>query len=139
VGFNVAGGVTGSLAEVDTNTLALRVTERPTDVGTLGSYLLAMDNGTTVMTAGLAANAPIYSFRWGNAAVAVLNSIVINMTTTTAFAAGRIALQALFARSFSASDSTGTAATLTTHNAKKRTSMGTTLLTDMRISNTVDA
>lgn len=134
--FNVAGGVTGALVEVESASLAARVTARPTDPGALGSYLIAVDNGTTVMTAGLAANSPIYSFRWGNSNLAVLNSIRINMSTTVAFAAGRIALQAFFARSFSASDTGGTALTLTGNNGKKRTSFGTTLLTDARISAT---
>lgn len=136
MGFNIAGGVTGSLAEVETASLALRVTSRPIDVGTLGSYLIATDNGTTVMTAGLAANSPVFSWRWGNSNIAVLNKIVVSMESVTAFAAGRIALQAFFARSFTASDTGGTALTLTGNNGKKRTSFGTTLLTDCRISAT---
>jgi hypothetical protein len=42
--------------------------------------------------------------------------------------------QVFIARSFSASDTSGTAVTLTGNNLKKRTSMGTTLVTDMRFS-----
>lgn len=134
--FNIGGGTTGSLAEVEAASLALRTTLRPTDPVSLGAYLLATDNGTTVMSAALAANSPIFSFRWGNSNVCVLNSIKIGMTTTTAFAAGRIAMQAFFARTFTASDTNGTALTLTGNNCKKRTSFGTTLLTDARISAT---
>lgn len=139
MGFNIAGGVTGSLAEVETATLAQRVTTRPTDPGTLGAYLLAMDNGTTVMTAGLAASAPIFSFRWGNANVCILNALRFSMCSITAFAAGRIAIQAFRAGNgtFTASDSAGVAATLTGQNMKKRTGFGTTLLTDARISSTI--
>lgn len=136
MGFNVAGGVTGSLQEVDTASLAARITARPTDPSTLGSYLLAVDNGTSVMAAGLSANSPVFSFRWGNSNLCVLNSIRVSMSTTVAFAAGRIALQSFFARSFSASDTNGTAVTLTGNNTKKRTSFGTALLTDARISAT---
>jgi hypothetical protein len=136
MGFNIAGGVTGSLQEVETATLAGRITLRPTDPVSLGAYLLATDNGTTVMTAALAANSPIFAFRWGNANLCVLNSIKFGLTTTTAFAAGRIAIQAFFARSFTASDTGGTALTLTGNNCKKRTSFGTNLLTDARISAT---
>lgn len=134
--FNVAGSPSGNVAEVESASLALRITSRPTDPGSLGAYLLAADNGTTVMTAGLAANSTIFSFRWGNSNIAILNSIKMGMSTTTAFAAGRIALSAFFARSFTASDTTQTALTLTGNNCKKRTSFGTTLLTDARISST---
>lgn len=128
----------GTILEVEANTRAMRVTERPIDVGSLGSYLLSADNGTTVMTAGLAANAPIFSWRWGNSNVAIVNAIRMSMCTITAFAAGRIAFQAFKAggASFSASDTGGTSLTLTGNNAKKRQSFGTTLLTDARISAT---
>jgi hypothetical protein len=137
--FNVAGGVTGSLAEVDTATLALRTTDRPTDPSTLGGYLLTMSNGTTVMTAGLGAAAPIFAFRWGNANLCVLNAIRFCMSTTTAFAATRIQFGAfrVGGGTFTNSYTGGTAATLTGGNCKKRTSFGTTLLTDCRISATV--
>ena len=42
----------------------------------------------------------------------------------------------ILARSFTASDSAGTAATLTGNNAKRRTSFGTSLVTDLRASST---
>lgn len=134
--FNVAGGVTGSLAEVDAASLALRVTTRPTDPVSLGAYAVVVSNGTTVMTAGLAAASPIVAFRWGNANICVLNSIKMSMATTTAFAATRIQFGAHFVTGFTASYTGGTALTLTGHNAKKRTSFGTTLLTDLRGSAT---
>jgi hypothetical protein len=138
MGFNIAGGVTGSLAEVDTASLALRVTERPTDPVSLGAYLLAMSNGTTVMAAGLAAASPVYAFRWGNANLCVLNSVQISLSTIVAFAATRIQFGAfrVGGGTFTNSYTGGTAATLTGGNCKKRTSFGTTLLTDCRISAT---
>lgn len=136
MGFNVAGGVTGSLQEVETATLAARVSSRYTDPGALGGYLLSSNNGTTAMTAGLAANSPIFAFRWGNANICVPNAIRFSFATSLAFAAGVQRFEAYVARSYSASDTGGTALTLTTHNAKKRTSFGTTLLTDARISAT---
>jgi hypothetical protein len=138
MGFNIAGGVTGSLQEVETATLAARVTMRPSDPGSLGAYALHIDNGTTVMTAGLAANSPIYSFRWGNSNLCVPRSIRMSVyDMTTAFAAGRMDFAAFFARGFTASDTGGTTATLTGNNCKKRTSFGTTLLTEVRFSQTV--
>lgn len=137
--FNVAGGVTGSIQEVETNTLSGRVTPRPTDPVSLGSYLLVMSNGTTVMTAALGAAAPIFAFRWGNANLCVLNVLRFSMSTTTAFAATRIQFGAhkVGGGTFTNSYTGGTAATLTGNNCKKRQSFGTTLLTDCRISNTV--
>lgn len=136
MGFNVVGGVTGSIQEVETATLAARVTERPTDPLTLGSYLLSSNNGTGAMAAGIAANSPIFAFRWGNANLCVPNAIRFSFGTSLAFAAGVIRFEAYIARTYSASDTGGTALTLTTNNAKKRTSFGTTLLTDARISAT---
>lgn len=138
MGFNVAGGVTGSLQEVDTASLAGRVTSRPTDPVSLGAYLLTMSNGTTVMTAGLAAASPVYAFRWGNSNLCVLNSVRLSMSTLTAFAATRIQFGAfkVGGATFTASYTGGTAATLTGNNCKKRQSFGTTLLSDCRISAT---
>lgn len=98
---------------------------------------MAVDNGTTQMSAGLASNSPIFSFRWGNSNVCLLRSVKMNAWAAgTAFSAGRGSFDLFIARSFTASDTTGTAITLTGNNNKKRTSMGTTLLTDMRISAT---
>jgi hypothetical protein len=129
-------GNAGVVGEVESATRAMRVTTYPLDPLTLGYYAMAPDNGTTVMTAGLAANSPIFSFRWGNANLCLLRSIRLSFTTVTAFASGRMDFAAFFARGFTASDTAGTAITLTGNNGKKRTAFGTTLLTDMRISAT---
>lgn len=139
MGVNVVGGVTGSLVEVDSASLAARATQRPNDPGTLGHYSIAVDNGTSVIAAGTSVAAPIFSWRWGNANLAVVYSIKFGMTvTTTAFTAGRVAIDAIPALggSFSASDTGGTAVTISGNNTKKRQSFGPTLLTDSRISAT---
>lgn len=136
MGFSVVGGTTGAIQEVETATLAARVTGRPMDPGSLGAYAIHIDNGTTVMTAGLAANSPIVAFRWGNSNLCVLRSIRMAAVSVVAFTTLRMDFAAFFARSFSVSDTGGTTATLTTHNAKKRTSFGTTLLTELRFSQT---
>lgn len=128
----------GTVQEVEASTRAARVVVYPSDPLTLGAYSMCMTNGTTVMTAGLAANAPIWAFRWGNANLAIIRSVVMSMSEgLAAFATGRCNFDLFVARSFTVSDSVGTAATLTGNNGKKRTSMGTTLLTDLRIANTV--
>lgn len=116
---------------------SLKVQQMPLDYGALGIYRKGLLTGT--MAAGLAAAANVFSFRWGDATrLCVLQKLICDglSGSATAFTAGFGSLRAFFARSFTASDSTGTAATLTGNNNKLRTSMGTTLLTDMRISAT---
>lgn len=127
----------GTIGEVEAATRAQRVVSFPQDPLTLGYYAIGIDNGTTVMTAGLAASSPIVSFRWGNSNLCLLRSVKVALyTMTTAFAAGRLDVAAFFARSFTASDTGGTTATISGNNAKKRTSFGTTLLTELRFSQT---
>lgn len=126
----------GTVQEVESGTRAARVVVWPQDPASLGYYAIGIDNGTTVMTAGLAASSPIVSFRWGNSNLCLLRSIKFGLDSITAFAAGRLDIAAFFARSFTASDTGGTTATITGNNAKKRTSFGTTLLTELRFSQT---
>lgn len=126
----------GTVAEVEANTRAQRVTIRPQDVGALGSYEISEASGT--MAAGLAANSPIFSFRWSSAAgLAVVKSVYMSAGNAgTAFAAGVATFKCIAARSFTVSDSGGTALTLTGNNGKMRTSHATTLLGDARIAST---
>jgi hypothetical protein len=135
VALQIAGNG-GTVQEVEAATRAARVVSYPQDPLTLGYYAIGIDNGTTVMTAGLAANSPIVAFRWGNANLCLIRSIKFGLDSTTAFAAGRLDIAAFIARSFTVSDTGGTTATLTGNNAKKRTSFGTTLLTELRFSQT---
>lgn len=127
----------GVVADVDgSNYRALRVTHRPLDPGTLGSYGIALNSG--IMAAGLAANSTIFSFRWTDATrLAVIHRVTFGaIIGGTAFTAGAADFRLVVARSFSASDSGGTAATLTTNNGKMRTSYATSLLGDARCSST---
>jgi hypothetical protein len=112
---------------------ATRVVERPFAYGTLGHYKTSQ---VVSLTASQAANGSLFSFRWGDATrFAVITSIRLTLIQTAAATATILpAYQVFIARSFSASDSIGTAVTLTGNNMKKRTSMGTTLVTDMRFS-----
>ena len=130
----------GTVAEVATNTLALRTEPRPLDVGAYGSYQVGVVSG--VMAAGIAANANIFSFRWASAAaLALIRQIRIQAWIgTTAFVAGNGNFALFAARSFSASDTGGTAPTLTTNNAKLKTAFATTQISaasgDLRASTT---
>lgn len=134
--IQVAGFTVANIMEVEAATRAARVTIKPADYGALGIYSLAQVSG--VMAAGLAAAAPIFSWRWGDATrFAVLKKLIISAgNTATAFAAGTVLFNAFIARSFSASDTAGTDITPTGNGNKLRTSMGTTLLTSARISST---
>src|SRR5215831_9021466 len=86
----ISGATTGTGAEVETNTRALRVTQRPMDVGSLGAYTIGIDNGGTVITAGLAADSEIWQFRWTDATrFAIIRGVYISAGSVTAFAAGR--------------------------------------------------
>lgn len=127
----------GTVADVDgTNFRALRTVRRPMDYGALGSYAIAGRTGT--MAAGLAANAPVFSFRWGDATrlCAVTSIHCSGGGSIVAFAAGFTNLEVVVARSFTASDTGGTALTPTANAQKLRTSMGTSLVTDVRVAST---
>lgn len=129
-------GSTATAAEVEVNSKALRVTPKPVDYGSLGIYALGAVSG--VMAAGLAANAPVFSMRWNSANVCVVKKVLLSVgTNSTTFGASASAcfFALAFARGFSASDTGGTAITIGSGN-KLRTSMGSSLMTDMRISST---
>jgi hypothetical protein len=127
-------GTGGQGLSVDANTGAARTTLYPNDVGSLGSYRTAAFSG---LTAGLAANTPIFSFRWGDPTrVAALRYVKLRAVVVTGFtAAQEIAGDCIIARGFTASDSAGTALVFAaSNNAKKRTGMGASLVTDARIA-----
>jgi len=130
------GGASGAFQDVGPGTLAGRAELRPTDVGALGSYSLATLSGT--MAAGLAAGAAVYSMRWGNPTNTMLlrRLGLVARNAGTAFAAGVFLFELVMARAFSASDSGGTSILPTVNNQKRRTSFGTTLMTDLRQSAT---
>jgi hypothetical protein len=116
-----------------TQTFRLPVTVGPTAV--LGSYSMGLDSG--VMAAGLAGGSPVISFRYGGSNLAIVRKVTISAGgTATAFTAGVATFDLFAARAFTASDTGGTAATLTTNNGKLRTSFATTAISDFRISST---
>lgn len=127
-------GFSGVVSEVDGTVFrAMRVTNRPMDHGSFGQYRLAT---TVSLVATQAANGTLFSFRWADATRLCIPFFIRLTSVQTAAATGTIApsFQVFIARSFTVSDSAGTAITLTGNNMKKRTSMGTTLVTDIRKS-----
>jgi hypothetical protein len=134
----IAGNVNSTtLVEVETNTKAARMVIRPDDYGSLGIYKLGLTNGATAMAAGLAANAPIFSFRNGGTNLAIVKRVLLSMYSGgTGFTAGSGVFQLFVARSFTASDTGGTASLPSGNGSKLRTTMGATTMTDIRISAT---
>lgn len=107
------------------------------DPGVLGLYTIGVTSGSIAAT--LAASSPLFSFRWGNTSNLCIPDFIsvgvsVNSVITTSVS---MPLELIIARSFTASDSVGTAITLTTNNAKYRTSFATSLVTDARIAATV--
>ena len=132
-------GNSGTVMEVDGTTFrAIRVTNRPTDYGALGFYQLGMTSG--ILAAALAANTDVFQFRWTDATrFAAIQYISLTFQPLTLFTAATLTdfgFDAFAARSWSGVGSGGTAATLTGNSFKTRTSMGTTLVGDIRISST---
>jgi hypothetical protein len=123
----------GTVAEVDGTTYrALRVVNRPLEYGALGHYRLAT---TVPLVVTQAANGTLFSFRWGHASNFAVIAYIGLQLIQTAVATATIwpRYQVFRATGFSASDSAGTAITLAA-NMKKRTTMGNTLVTDIRKS-----
>jgi len=87
---------------------------------------------------GIAGAGPIFSFRWAQAnAYAVIQQVKITGMITTAFTTPQVNdIDMIAARSFTASDTGGTALTPTGNTGKARTSMGTTQVADIRIATT---
>lgn len=114
----------GTVVEVETNSRAMRLTQRPTDIGSLGAYSLGVITG--ILPAALGANSEIFQMRWTHATnLMLLRSIMISaVVSTTFFAAGvPVQIEARHARSFSADGTGGTAIVFSTANTnKKRTS-----------------
>jgi hypothetical protein len=136
----IVGNVnSGTAAEVEVGTKALRSVIRPDDIGSLGAYLIDLTSGT--MAAALAANSPVFSWRNGNASnVIVIRQVQISAGDLVGFTAGIATFTMFRATSFSASDTGGTTS-LPGTGSKKKTSMASSLMTagnnsDIRISAT---
>ncbi len=127
-------GSGGVVADVGgTGYRALKVQEMPLEYGAFGHYRLAT---TVSLLAAQAANGTLLSFRWADASrLAIIHTIRLKCMQTAAATATIMPIFEVFAaRSFTTSDSVGTAITLTGNSMKRRTSMGTTLVTDIRKS-----
>ena len=100
------------------------------------SYRVGLMSGLITI---LNAADPVFSFRWSSLTHRMyLQELNVNFDLTTAFGGAQdVAWAAYFARSYTVSDSGGTATTLTGDNCKTDTSLETTRMGDMRIATTV--
>lgn len=98
-------------------------------------YSLAVASGALTL---VAAAGPVWSCRWTSAThVAVIKRMIVSSVIATAFGTAQdLAYGLYFARSYTAVDSGGTAATLTTNNGKHDTNYPTMQMADIRISTT---
>lgn len=107
----------------------------PLTTNQTGAYSKGMISGT--MAAGLAANSPVYSFRYGGTGLAVVKQIRISAANAgTGFAVGVGNFSLYFATAFTASDTGGTAGTLTNNNGDLRTAFPAMGVSDIRIAST---
>ena len=127
-----SGGGAGTALLVDPAFAAARVTERPQEVLAWNSVGVA-----TGLITGLAAAAPLFSFRNLSVNPIIVRRAGIGFVTTTAFTTAQmVSFGMQVARSFTASDSGGTAIAFTGSNAKHRTSLGTPTSLDCRVATT---
>lgn len=108
----------------------------PVDYGTGGCYQLTSKSGT--MAAGLAANSPIFAFRWTSSTMlALLRRVRISAWSLgTGFAAGLATFDMYKAASWTVADSGGATDTITSPNGKLRAAMTATAVSAIRKSST---
>lgn len=125
-------GAAGTVVEADATFKSLRATIRPME--SLAWLSVAAKSGALI---GIAANGPIFAFRNISANPVIVRRVGVGFICTTAFTTAQIVDYSLIvARSFSASDTGGTAIALTGSTNKHRTSLGVLTSVDARISAT---
>jgi hypothetical protein len=129
----------GTVAEVGATYRELFVSARPVSYGAFGHYRFSVTSGT--LAAALAANAVVFSARWGDATrVCIITGLRTRFLPLTPFTAATLtdhtSFDAVIGRTFTAAHTGGTALTLTGNSFKMRASMGSTLFSDIRVATT---
>lgn len=128
----IEGGASGNLAEVDATFKSQRSTLRPMEVS--GWFSIGARSGALTVAG---ANTAVFSFRNIASSLIIVRRVGIGFIATTGFtAAQQLDWGLKVARSFSVSDSGGTAIALTGNEGKVRTSLATLGGVDCRISST---
>jgi hypothetical protein len=135
----IQSGVTTDLLTVEPNFKAARASIRPTEYGSLGHYRIAVTSGTiaAALAAGTGTAGHVFAFRWGDATrLAVITRIRLQFQALTAFTAAQVVDFGFDAFMLTVYSASHTAQTAITSPSKMKTSMGASLVTDIRISNT---
>jgi hypothetical protein len=126
-----SGSIAGTALLIEASGAA-RVADFP--IGVLGWNSVGAASG---LLTGLAAGAAVFSLRNLSGNPVLVRRVGVGFVTTTAFTAAQMLSFGLFAaRSFTASDSGGTAIALTGSNAKHRTTLSTPTSIDCRVATT---
>ena len=132
------GGTSAALADVGVAAASpLHVNTKPTPYGALGHYALTAETG--LIAAGMGADGELLQFRWTDATrFAVIYEVGVTMfrNNTTAFAAGNWNFKLTIARGWTAVGTGGGTLTLTGDNNQLRTSMGASLVQEIRVATT---
>ena len=132
MGFPISDGTLAGDAKIDAYFQALRTTLRPMQV--LGWYSVGVQSGA--LTLATAAGA-IFSLRNAGSNLLIVRRIGVGFIATTAFtAAQRVDYGLIVARSFTVSDSGGTAIAVTGNSGKHRTTQAAPTSMDCRIATT---
>lgn len=108
----------------------------PIDYGSGGAFHMTSKSGS--MAAGLAANSPIYAFRWSSSSMlAVIKRIRLQAWSLgTGFAAGIATFDLFRASAWTVVDTGGVTDTITGDNGNLRRSMPASVLAELRHSST---
>lgn len=136
--ISLAGKSLGTVAEIEGTTYrALISTPRPAEYKSYGFFYYSGVTG--LLPSSFSASNIIFHFRWGDMTrLALIHKLECQLQTITLFAAGASAhgFGAFRVADWPANGTGGTGATLTGNNFKTRTSMGSSLVSDIRIATT---
>jgi hypothetical protein len=131
----IQSGVTTDLVTIDPTFKTMRTVNKPDEM--VGAFQWGGYTGQ--IAAATAAAAPIFSFRYapGTSNLCVIKRVTIGIIQAVGYAATQIVgANMIVARSFSASDSGGTAVTITGNSNKFRSSFTASGVTDVRTATT---
>ena len=130
MGFPISDGASAGDVKVDAYFQALRTTLRPMQV--LGWYSIGAQSGALTLAAAAGA---IFSLRNAGTNLLIVRRVGIGFIATAAFtAAQRVDYGLIVARTFTASDTGGTAIAVTGNNGKHRTSHAAPTNIDCRVA-----
>lgn len=120
----------GVIAEVNSDA-ALRIVHRPNDYASNGVYMITV--GASGINGGIGAGSWVFSFRWTHASkLALVRQFTLGVSQEIAVAGGGCQMDLFFGRSFTASPTGGSTATMTGDNNALRTSMAASQAADIR-------